>query len=289
MKQQIAFLSLMTLIGAAASSCGGRTVAATQPTPAAFDVSASEPKAVAIVDSMLTALGGAEVWAGVKQLQWEHRYTFDGEEKQHVVHAWDMWNGRHRCEMADMSSRKVSVDNPTPGPPKYSVVMYDLFDVGSTRGYGTYGGQEVDSETRRKMKANCNQVFQQDAYQLAMYYKLKDPGVKLEGAGQMKDVADKAGNTQCSPACDSVKVTFDPAVGTDTWWIHINTQSHLPELIEKQVKGGRLAFVLKDWTTAGGLKFPQELQNAGLPGEVFKLSNIKVGDPDDRLYIPEVR
>lgn len=287
MKQQLAILSLMTLSTVAA--CGGRTVAATQPTPAAFDATASDPKAVATVDAMVAALGGAEVWGTVKQVKWEHRYTLDGAEKSHVVHAWDMWNGRHRCEMADMSSGKVTVDNPTPGPPKYSVAMYDLFDVDSTSGAATYGGKEVDSETRRRIKANCNQVFKQDSYQLTMYYKLKDPGVKLESAGQMKDVASKTGGTLCAPACDSVKITFDPSVGTDTWWLHINTETHLPELVEKQVKGGRLAFVLSDWATAGGLKFPQQLQNAGLTGEIFKLSKIEVGDPDDRLYIPEVR
>jgi hypothetical protein len=139
------------------------------------------------------------------------------------------------------------------------------------------------------MKANCNEVFKQDAYQLTMYYKLKDPGVKLEGAGQMKDVASKAGGTHCAPACDSIKITFDPSVGTDVWWLHINTETHLPEMLEKQAKGGRIAFVIGDWTTVGGLKFPQQLQNAGLPGEIFKLSAIQVGDPDDRLYIPEVR
>ncbi|HUH01598.1 MAG TPA: hypothetical protein VML75_06355 [Kofleriaceae bacterium] len=289
MKQQLAISSLMTLSITLGAACASRTVAATQPTPVAFDATASEPKAIATVDAMTTAVGGAEAWDKVKQISWEHRYTLDGEEKSHVVHAWDMWNGRHRCEMADMSSGKVTVDNPNPGPLSYSVAMYDLFDVDSTSGHATYGGKEVDSGTRRKIKASCNQVFAQDSYQLTMHFKLKDPGVKLESAGQMKDVARKDGGTMCAPACDSVKVTFDPAVGKDTWWIHVNTETHMPEFIEKQVQGGRLAFILGDWITVGGLKFPQQLQNAGLTGEIFKISKIQVGDPDDRLYIPEVR
>jgi hypothetical protein len=275
----------------ALSACGpGRTAAATQPTPANFDPTASDPEALAVVDAMLAELGGAETWAGVKQIQWDDKYTMDGQLKAWVRHSWDIWNGRHRCELADMSTMVApSEENPSPDPPTFSIAMYDLFDAHSTSGHATYGGKAVDSNARQKIKANCYNLWQQQSYQLAGIYKLKDPGVKLEHVGQMKDVATKTGATVCTPACDSIKVTFAPEVGKDTYWVHVNTQSKLPELVEKQVEGGRLTYVLSDWTTVGGLKFAQKHQNAGLPGEVFTMSQIKIGAPDDSLYIPQVR
>lgn len=277
-------LALATLAALALPACGpGRTSAATQPTPAAFDPSGSDPKALAAVDAMVTALGGAETWAGVKQIQWDVQYTMDGTLKSWVRHAWDIWNGRHRCELADMSTYQP------PKPPKWSVVMYDLFDWQSGSGHGTYGGKEVGSDQRIKMKKMCHTLWQQQSYQLAMPFKLRDPGVKLALDGQMKEVTTKMSTVVCKPACDSVKVTFAPEVGGDTWWVHINTETHLPELVEKKVQGGRLAFALTDWTTVNGLKFVTKFQNAGLPGEVFQLSNIKIGAPNDDLYIPQVR
>ena len=86
-----------------------------------------------------------------------------------------------------------------------------------------------------------------------------------------------------------MKVTFDPSVGQDTWWEHVNTTSKMPELIEKQLDAGRVATVPLEWTEVNGLKFAQKYQNAGLPGEVSQVSGLAIGAPDDSLYIPRVR
>lgn len=283
-------LCFVAALAALASACGpGRTAAATQPSPAVFDPAGSDAKAVATVDAAIAALGGAEAWAGVKQVRWESRYMMDGELKSWARHAWDIWNGRHRCELADMSTMTAATpENPSPDPPKFSVAMYDLFDHKGKGGHATYGGKEVGSDDRVKIKSNCYLLWRQHSYQLAMPFKLKDPGVKLEDAGQLKDVNTKTDTTVCSPSCDSVKITFAPEVGKDTWWIHINSDSKMPELIEKQVEGGRLAYVLSEWTTVNGLKFALKHQNAGLPGEVFLVKGVQIGAPDDGLYIPQV-
>ena len=49
--------ALLLAISALAACGGGRTTAATQPSPAAFDPAKSDPKAVAAIDAMLGALG----------------------------------------------------------------------------------------------------------------------------------------------------------------------------------------------------------------------------------------
>ena len=279
-------------LAALASACGpGRTAAATQPTPAAFDPAGSDAKAIEIADATIAAIGGADAWAAVKQVRWEVRYTLDGQLKSWVRHSWDIWNGRHRCELADMSTMTAATpENPSPDPPKFSVAMYDLFDHEGAGGHATYGGKEVGSDSRMQIKKNCYALWRQHSYLLVLPHKLKDPGVKLEHAGQLKDVNVKTGDTVCSPSCDSLKITFDPAVGKDTWWLHVNSATKMPELIEKKMEsGGRLAYVLSDWTDVSGIKLAGKHQNAGLPGEVFTFQDLQIGSPDDDLYIPQVQ
>jgi hypothetical protein len=117
-----------------------------------------------------------------------------------------------------------------------------------------------------------------------MHYKLKDPGVVLKHDGEVKNVLEK----YCAPSCDLIKITFEPAVGKDTYYISINTATRMPEIIEKTVDGGRLGFALLDWVDVAGMKFPSKLQNLGME-EVFQIENIKVGEPDDALYIPTTK
>jgi hypothetical protein len=270
-------------------SCGGRTSPATQPTPAAFDPSASDAKAVQVVDEMMAKAGGAEAWAAVKQIRWEHKYFYDNELKSWVKHAWDLWNGRHRCETVVMDSYLDAMAENKPDLMKWNVGMYDLFDHEGGKGSALSSGRQVHSSDRRTIINNCYRSWQNHAYALTMIHKLKDPGVKLGYAGQLKDLEVKGVKTICQPACDSVKVTFVPEVGSDTYWLHINSDSKLPELVEKRAEAGRMAHMFDDWTEVKGLKFPQKLQNAGLTGEVITIENIRIGSPDGSLYIPPVR
>jgi len=290
MKRIVIGSSLLLLV---LGACGpGRTAAATQPTPKAFDPAGSDPKAVAVVDAMQTALGGADKWSLVKQIRWTQKTLYGDELRSWVIHAWDIWNGRHRCEVADMSSyAKPSAEKPNPDPPKYSIAMYDLFDVDSSSGSATYDGDELGSDDRKKLKKTCFTVWKQQSYQLAMFFKLKDPGVKLTYEGQIKEMNIAGVGVLCKEGCDSIKVSFAPEVGTDTWWVHINTATKMPELIESSVpgKGARLGFIVGGWIEVNGLKFPGKLQNAGLHDEIFQITDIQIGDPDARLYIPAVR
>lgn len=280
-----------TLLGLA-SACGpGRTAAATQPTPKAFDPSKSDAKSLQVVDAMQAAIGSAR-WATVKQIQWVQQ-TVSGEDlKTWVKHAWDIWNGRHRCEVADMTTyQKPTPEKPNPDPPAWSTAMYDLFDVDSSSGYASNQNGELGADDRKALKKICFDVWKQHSYQLAMFHKLKDPGVSLSYQGQMKDVNVEGIGVLCKEGCDSVKVSFAPEVGGDTWWVHVNSASKLPEVVEQQPAGktGRIGLLVGAWTDVGGLKFPGELRDAATRTVVFKASEIKIGDPDSRLYVPQVR
>ncbi len=261
-----------------AAGCGpGRTAAATQPTPAAFDPAKSDTTALGHVEAGLAALGGGAAWDGVKQLSFEAKYLIDGTLKSWYRHHWDRWNGRHNFQSADLAT-----DDGTPGSMQWMEVFYDLFDA-DAKPHASYGGREVSREDANKFRGDARKRLAEDGYFLTMIYKLKDPGVMLADGGEVATMGDV-----CAPSCVAVKVTFDPAVGTDTWVVNYNTGTKLPEVIEKQTAKGRIGYRIVAWIDAGGLKFPAKLQNLGLPGEVFEFGAIEIAEPDDRLFIPQV-
>ncbi len=271
------------------AACAGRTSAATQPTPAAFDPTQSDAKAVQLADALIAKVGGAEAWAAVKQIRWEHKVFHGDELKSWVKHSWDIWNGRHRCETVVMSTYLEHLADPEV-PIKWNVAMYDLFNHEGGKGTALSGGNPVYSGDRKMIITTAYESWKNHAYQLTMLHKLKDPGVKLTYAGQMKNVKAASGKVMCDPACDTLKVSFVPEVGEDSYWVQINEQTGLPDYIEKRTKGGSpLAHAIIAWTDVKGLKFPTEFQNAGVPEEVIKIENIQIGSPDDTLYIPQVR
>jgi len=277
--KRIAFAA--ALVTVAAAGCGPkRTSAASQPMPAAFDPASSEAKAVATVDAGMAALGGYAKWTALKELKFELKYENKGEVKGWFRHAWDRWNGRHDFWMADPATLA--------GPPDkvgWLDVKYDLFD-NDRLPFATYNGHELTHEEARKYRDIARQHLNEDAYLLLVIYKARDPGVHLAEAGETKNIV--GANEVCNPSCNVVKVTFDPSVGKDTWFISYNSQSHLPEMIEKQANGGRIGYKLLDWVDAGGLKWPTKLVNVGLPDEVFEFASIKVGDPQDSTYVPSI-
>jgi hypothetical protein len=276
----------ITLIFLLAAACGGtRTSAATQPSPVAFDPATSEPRALEVVEQMLPTLGGAEAWEAVKQICWTQKYHLDGELKSWVKHCWDRWNGRHRFEVANMASVQEAEASGRPGDVIWQVAMYDLFDRG--RGWAGQGHNQLDSASTKKMIEDAYKRWQLDAYQIAMLYKLEDPGVKLAYFGEIDQLGQM--NELCKPVCDTVKVEYDPEVGSDVYYVHVNRDSKLPQAFERRQGEFRIGYAFSDWIEAGGLKWPGKLQNIGLPGEVMTIEDVQIDAPDDSLYIPAVR
>ncbi len=270
--------ALAATLALGAAACGpGRTSAATQPTPAAFDQAQSDAAAVELVDASLEALGGHATWDAVKELRFEAKYFFESQLQSWARHAWDRWNGRHNYQSADLAT-----DDGRPDSLKWMIVFYDLFDA-EVPPHASYGGREVAREDAERFRNDARKRLASDAYMLTMVHKLRDPGVKLTLDGEVKDV-----DGVCAAGCKTVKVTFDPAVGEDVWFVNYDNATKLPEIIEKQAGAGRIGFQILAWTEVGGLKFPTKLQNMGLDGEVFEFAEIKIGAPDDQLYIPQV-
>jgi hypothetical protein len=271
----------LALAALAASGCGAkRTAAASQPTPAAFDATKSDPKALATVDAGLTALGGYDKWTAVKELDFDLKYHADGKLQGWFKHKWDRWNGRHRFAMGDAGSLGGDEDKVA-----WIDVRYDLYND-AVIPFAMYKGKPIMEEDARKQVPTAKKNLWTNAYLLVLVYKVRDPGVILQDGGETKAV--QGADDLCQPSCQSVKVTFDPAVGSDTWQIDYNATTHLPQMVEKILPQGRLAYRIDQWADAGGLKFPAKLTNVGLNTEYYEFLDVGTGEPRDSDFDPPI-
>lgn len=273
-------LLALALVAGASGCPKPRTSAATQPTPAAFDPAQSDPKALAVVDAAVNKQGGLANWEKLKELKFTVTYK-DGETmKAQFKHSWDRWNGRHYFVTPVMSTMGGK-----PEDVQYQEVKHDLFDLGA-KPWAAQNGQEAamrkDAEAMAKV---ARERLYEDLYFVALLYKMRDPGVKLSVDNAEIRVE---GDEVCVPSCTSIKVSFDPAVGTETWYVNFNNESGMPEVLEKVQGAGRIGYQISGWVDAGGLKWPTRFQNLGLKSEVIEYSDIAVGDPDDSTYVRSV-
>lgn len=257
-----------------------RTSAATQPTPVAFDASKSDPKAIAVVDAGVAALGGTAPWEALKELHFEVTYKHDTQVIRQNEHWWDRWNGRQYFVGVDVNTLRGDPDEV-----KTLEVKQHLFDGGTP--WVAYGGSPLTRADGVGAAKNAKKELTEDLYYLSIVHKLKDPGVilTLENA----EVAMPPEVAACKPSCSSVKVSFEAGVGTDVWYVNFNNDSKLPEVIEQAKGQGRIGYLISDWIDAGGLKWPGKLQNIGLKAEVIEFGGVKLGEPDDNRYEVVVR
>jgi hypothetical protein len=291
--QNLTALFLLTAV-----ACGpGRTSPVTRPVPASYDASKNDPKALALVEKMTTALGGADKWTAAKQLSFTVEIELNGEVKAIYHHDWDRWNARHRFEHPTMDSIARAKEANDDKLVEQSVAMYKLFDRG--RGAAFFGRKskmkdgiydnELDTANRKDATEKAFQRWTQDTYMISFPYRLTDPGVYVKHDGERTDDVCPAAK------CEVIAVTFDPAVGEDKYWINVDAANAMPVLIEWEKKGstGRIAYKVVDWQEAGGLKFPVALDNVGArnlgSSEVWRFKDAEVSSPDDVLYIPQVR
>ncbi len=257
-----------------------RTSAATQPTPVAFDAAKSDPKALAVVDAGIAAVGGEAPWQAMKELHFGVTYEQDARIVRKSEHWWDRWNGRHNFTDIDLSTLGGDPDDV-----KAIQVKQDLFGDGTP--WVAYDGSQLTRKEGAEAAKGAKKSLASDLYFLAIVHKLKDPGVilSLENAEVVMPPTVDA----CKPSCSTVKITFEAGVGTDTWYVNFNNESKLPQVIEQARGAGRIGYVITEWADAGGLKFPARLQNIGLATEVVKFDGIKLGEPDDARYEVMVR
>lgn len=167
----------------------------------------SDPRAVALAESTLLAMGGADAWASTRYL----RFEFFGFR----LHHWDRETGRHRLEGQTREGERYVV----------------LHSVVSRKGRAWLDGEELEGEDLGQWLERAYGAWINDTYWLIMPYKLLDPGVTLGFAGE---------ETLEGKQYDKIQLTFEGVGLTpgDTYWAWINRETGLMD---------RWAYFLQDW------------------------------------------
>lgn len=167
----------------------------------------------ALVARVTAGLGGEGAWQGTRYLVFE----FAGRRS----HWWDRYTGRHR------------VEGTTPEGAHY-VVLENVHDEGKA-GRAWVDGQEAAGDERATMVEHAYAAWVNDTFWLISPYKLRDPGVHLEAAGQetVDGVTyDKLhlsfGEVGLTPG-DQYWMFIDPETGrVDRWEYVLQTQEPPP-------------------------------------------------------------
>lgn len=137
-----------------------------------FNATDSDPKAIAIADEVMTAMGGRAHWDATRYITWR----FFGSR----LHVWDKWTGDIRFEQGELTV---------------------LMNINSKKGRAFVAGEAIsDPDTLAAKLERGYRAWINDSYWLVMPYKLKDSGVTLRYRGAEK--------TEDGRPADALELTF---------------------------------------------------------------------------------
>ena len=150
-----------------------------------------------------TRLGGKPQWDRLRGLRW----TFGAEAGNQPRgnprrHEWDKWTGWHRVEGTNRAGQNY-------------VIIHNINDG---KGMAWVAGTRIDGDSLAKLLARGKSTWINDSYWFLMPYKLRDPGVRLQYAGDTT----VAGNTY-----DRLALSFDHVGETpgDHYWVYVNRKT----------------------------------------------------------------
>lgn len=131
------------------------------PAAAGFDQAGSDPKAVALADRVMRAMGGYDAWAHTRYLAW----SFFGGQYQ----IWDKQTGDFHWEKDSL------------------VANYNL---GTKQGHVYRLGQDISATPAgQELLGKLTPIWNNNSWWLLMPFKLKDSGVTLKYEGPAKTMA----------------------------------------------------------------------------------------------------
>lgn len=175
----------------------------------------SDPRAVAVAERMMAAMGGRETFENARLLRFDFAPERDGKTISTYHHWWDRHTGRYRLE----------------GKTREGEPFRALFDVNTKEGQVWTGRNRLEGEEETKFLEWAYGRFINDTYWIMMPWKWLDPGVNLAYEGE-KEID--------GTVYEVVKLTFDAGVGltsADQYWGYVSKESNLME---------RWAYVLQD-------------------------------------------
>ena len=197
----------------------------------------SDPKAVAIADQVMEALGGRKTWDALPGLRWSFGSMLGDSVRSSRRHAWDKMTGRHRVDGVNRQGQSFTY-------------IHTVDDT--TRGLAWVNGTRIEGDSLRKLLRRANALWINDTYWMLMPYKLRDPGVTLGYAGD---------TTMAGGTYDRLALSFDRVGITpgDRYWVYVNRANHRVERWEMVLEGDQPppeAYTWEGWERHDGLWFP---------------------------------
>jgi len=191
----------------------------------------SDPKAAAVADRVMDALGGTDAWNNTHFLRFDFAVDREGKTLVRRAHTWDKWTGRYRLEATTKEGDPYVV----------------LLNINTKDGDAWVKGKKLEGDEKKKYLEQAYGTWVNDTYWLLMPYKMKDPGVSLTMAGEEK----KDGETW-----DKVRLTFDNVGLTpkDKYWAYVNRKTGLVDRWDYVLKGEDKppsTFMWKNWQKHG--------------------------------------
>lgn len=247
-----------TVVVSLSLAAGSLSLALAQQKPAGN----SDPKAVAIADQVMKAMGGQANWDNTRHL----RFMFFGNR----THYWDKWTGRYRLEGKTREGQPYVV----------------LMNLNTKEGQAYLDGKPVEGEALKERLKGAYGAWVNDTYWLLMPYKLKDPGVILAYDGQ-----EKVGEI----VYDKLHLHFENVGLTpgDQYWAYINPKTHLMDkwifLLQGTNEKGehfRGEYRWNNWQRYGNIMLSPERE--GMDGQKRMMDNVAVYDtlPDEAFTSP---
>jgi len=212
----------------------GAVVVALAPTGARAE---SDPKAMAVCDELMNAMGGEQAWEQTRYLHFDWVVERGGEVVVARSHWWDRWTGDYRLE---------GTDDGTP----FVVAM----NINSKEGRAWSGGEELQGEALAKKLEAGFSAWTNDTYWLIMPYKLRDPGVSVSLEGQ--EEGDGGAWNKLALSFEGVGLT-----PKDRYWVYVNRETGLVDRWDYVLKGGDdppTSWKWEEWTRVGGIMLPRE-------------------------------
>lgn len=204
---------------------------------AAKDMNGSDPRAVAIADQVMTALGGKKQWDALPGLRWTFGAMQGDSVRASRRHTWDKMTGRHRVDGVNRQGQSFTF-------------IHTLGD--STSGKAWVNGNPIEGDSLKKLIQRAYAMWVNDTYWMLMPYKLRDPGVTIKYAGDTT----MAGGTYDRLALSFARVGLTPG---DHYWVYVNRANHRVEHWEMVLEGDQpppVGYTWEGWEQHDGLWFP---------------------------------
>jgi hypothetical protein len=176
-------------------STAGLAQKSSNPAAEGFNAAGSDPKAIALADQVMEAMGGRKNWDKTRFITW----NFFGNRRLY----WDKWSGDVRVE--NLRNDQVV-----------------LVNINTNKGRVFKNGQELtqpDSVARYTKQGKSAWI--NDSYWLLMPYKLKDSGVTLKYLGEEA--------TEAGEKAEKLQLTFEGVGDTpqNRYYVWVSPETHL--------------------------------------------------------------